>query len=68
MKKPDYKTLLTTQFTKDLRSIYESVWENRQEIRDNLDDDMWCNDVDWSVVEYFIDDLEKVAEYLEAKK
>jgi hypothetical protein len=68
MTKPDYKTLLTTQFTKDLRSIYESVWENLQEIRDNLDDDMWCNDIDWSVVEYFIDDLEEVAGYLEANK
>jgi hypothetical protein len=66
MTKPYYKTLLTTQFTKDLRSIYESVWENRQKIRENLDDDMWCNDIDWNVVGYFIDDLEKVAEYLEA--
>ncbi len=68
MTKPDYKTLLTTQFTKDLRSIYESVWEKRQEIRDNLDDDMWCNDVDWNTIEYFINDLEQVAEYLEANK
>ena len=65
MTKPEYKTLLDT---KDLRTIYNSVWNNRQEIRDNLDDDMWCNDMYWSVVEYFIDDLEKVAEYLEANK
>lgn len=68
MTKPDYKTLLTTQFTKDLRSIYESVWEKRQEIRDNLDDDMWCNDVDWNTIEYFINDLVDLAEYLEANK
>jgi hypothetical protein len=68
MTKPDYKTLLTTQFTKDLRSIYESVWEKRQEIRENLDDDMWCNDVDWNSIEYFINDLVELAEYLEENK
>jgi hypothetical protein len=68
MSKPDYKTLLTPQFVKDLRSIYDSVSESRQEIRENLNDEMWCNDVDLSAVEYFIYDLEEVADYLEANK
>ena len=68
MSKPDYKTLLTPQFVKDLRSIYDSVWESRQEIRQNLNDEFWCNDVDWSAVDYFIYDLEEVADYLEANK
>ncbi len=68
MAKQDYKTLLTTQSTKDLRSVYESVWKNRQEIRENLEDVMWCNDIDWSAIEYFINDLEELAYYLEANK
>ena len=68
MSKPDYKTLLTPQFVKDLRSIYDSVSESRQEIRESLNDDLWCNDMDWGVVEYFIYDLEEVADYLEVNK
>jgi len=68
MTKPDYKTLLTTQFTKDLLSIYKSVRKNRKKIREDLDDDFWTEDIDWSVVEYFIYDLEELAEYLEANK
>jgi hypothetical protein len=68
MSKPDYKTLLTPQFVKDLRSIYDSVSESRQEIRESLNDDLWYNDMDWGVVEYFIYDLEEVADYLEANK
>ena len=67
MTKPDYKTLLTTQFTKDLRTIYNSVWNNRQEIRENLDDD-WCLDLEWDEVNYFIGTLENLAEYLETNK
>ena len=68
MSKSDYKTLLTPQFVKDLRSIYDSVIESRQEIRENLNDELWCHDVDWSAVDYFIYDLEEVVDYLEANK
>ena len=68
MTKPDYKTLLTPQFVKDLRSIYDSVRESCPEIRENLNDDMWCSDMDWSVVEYFIYDIAEVADYLEKTK
>ena len=67
MTEPNYKTLLTSKFVEDLRSVYNSVWENRKEIRADLDDEMWCNDIDWSVVEYFIWGLQEVAEYLENK-
>lgn len=68
MTEPNYKTLLTPQFVKDLRSIYNSIWKNVPEIRENLNDEMWCNDIDWSVIHYFIDDLNEVAEYLEKNK
>lgn len=65
MTEPNYKTLLTSQFTKDLRSIYNSVWNNLAEIRENLDDDMWGIDLEWDEVDYFIGTLENLAEYLE---
>ena len=36
MTEPNYKTLLTPQFVKDLRSIYNSVRDNLPEIREKL--------------------------------
>lgn len=65
MTEPDYKTLLTSQFTKDLRTIYNSVWNNLAEIRENLDDDIWGIDLEWDEVDYFIGTLENLAEHLE---
>jgi hypothetical protein len=68
MSESNYKTLITPQFVKDFRSIYNSVLNNLPEIREELNDDMWCNDIDWSVIEYFIYDLTDVVEHLEKTK
>lgn len=68
MTEPNYKTLLTPQFVKDLRSVYNSVRANVGEIREDLDDELWCNDINWNVIYYFIDDLNDVAEYLKKNK
>jgi hypothetical protein len=39
MTESNYKTLITPQFVKDFRSIYNSVLDNLPEIREELNDD-----------------------------
>ena len=69
MTDPNYKTLLTPQFVKDLRSVFNSVGDNLEEIRENLNNDFLFNGTDlWGFADYFISDLEQLTEYLEENK